>query len=256
VSRFDSMYLTRKKKIGRSDELDQLARTSGQAWSEIVTWFWRIVRRQDHWLDQADLQRWLCRSARYPGLAAQSIQAVADQLYDALDSWRQQRDRGDARPPHRQKTWNKVVWKSQSIRFQDGTLTLSRGRGSAPLEFEWPHAKPTRVEMVFQDGEYVLCCQYEVEPQDRTKGEQVAGIDLGEIHLAAVDDGDETLLFNGRQLRSKRRYQNKIKAKLDRRIDRKQKGSRRWSRLVQSKNEQLATIRNQIDDLLHKMSRK
>jgi putative transposase len=35
-------------------------------------------------------------------------------------------------------------------------------------------------------------------------------------------------------------------------IDRKEKGSRRWKRLVRAKNRQLEKIRNQIEDFLHK----
>ncbi|MCS4113684.1 IS605 OrfB family transposase [Salinibacter ruber] len=35
-------------------------------------------------------------------------------------------------------------------------------------------------------------------------------------------------------------------------IDRKQKGSRRWKRLARAKDRQLQKIRNQIEDFLHK----
>lgn len=149
-----------------------------------------------------------------------------------------------------------MVWTSQAITLRNGKLKLTRGRGFDPIELEWDHPKPKHVELVYQNGQYVLCCQYKAQPKDRTKGDKLAGIDLGEIHIAAAYEGERSYLFNGRELRAKRQYQNKIKAALAQRIDRKQKGSTRWLRLVQSKQEQLAKIRNQINDILHKTSRK
>ncbi len=79
-------------------------------------------------------------------------------------------------------------------------------------------------------------------------------MDLGEVHLAAAHDGEQTYLVNGRLLRSKRRYQNKLKGKLSRLIDRKKKGSRRRKRLIYSKQKQLAKLRKQIADILHKQT--
>lgn len=253
------MYLTRKKRIGRGDELDELASLSGEVWSDITARFWRTVRKKDHWLSKGDLKRWICQSSRYPGLQSHTIQAVARQFYWALDGWRKKRSKEDesAKPPKSKKKWNKVVWDSTGISFRDGELRLSRGRGHDPLTFDWDHPEPKRVEMIFDESikEYVLCCQYEVEPEDRTSDDRVAGIDLGLKHLAAVEDGEKCFTFNGGEVRSKQRYLNKIKAELDSRIDRRERGSNRWWKLVQTKREQSKKIRNQISDILHKTSR-
>lgn len=252
------MYMTQKKQIGHREECDEMTEESGRLWSDIATWFWRIVRRQDSWLSKSAVQRWLCQSSDVDGLHSQSAQAVADQFFDALDSWRENRSVNGSRPPYKRKNYNKVIFKSSAITLRDGMLYLSRGRGHDPIAVEWEHAKPKRIELRYNKniGEHELCCQYEVEPVDRTTGNKIASIDLGEIHLATVYDGEKTILFNGKELRSKRRYQNKIKAELDSKIDRKERGSNRWWKLVNSKNKQLADIRNQIRDLCHKMSRK
>jgi putative transposase len=47
-----------------------------------------------------------------------------------------------------------------------------------------------------------------------------------------------------------------LKAELGAKIDRKERGSNRWKKLVQTKNKQLGHIDNKITDLLHKPSRK
>jgi putative transposase len=72
--------------------------------------------------------------------------------------------------------------------------------------------------------------------------------------MAVSHDGEQTHILNGRLLRSKRQYQNKLKAKLSRLIDTKKRGSRRRKQLVRSKQKQLGKIKNQIKDVEHKQS--
>ena len=85
-------------------------------------------------------------------------------------------------------------------------------------------------------------------------------------------DGVDTDIFNGRLLRSLRQYQNKLKAKLSRLIDTaegghsqalpslcrervtKKRGSKRRKRLIKSKQKQLAKLKNQIEDIEHKLT--
>ncbi|MFO8098387.1 MAG: transposase, partial [Salinibacter sp.] len=114
--------------------------------------------------------------------------------------------------------------------------------------------EPKRVEIGWDGNQYELRCQYKVEEDEEPKGDKTAGIDIGEIHLAAVRAGDESWTVNGKELRSLRRQQNRTKARLDSKIDRKEYGSRKWKRLARAKDRQLSKIRNQIKDLLHKQS--
>jgi putative transposase len=84
---------------------------------------------------------------------------------------------------------------------------------------------------------------------------KVAAIDLGEVHIAALHDGEKSTIFNGGELRAKKRYQNKLKAKLSSKIDKQKKGSKRRKKTIRSKKKQLAKISNQIRDIEHKVSR-
>lgn len=251
------MYLTRKLKLGKTDLLDRLAGRSGSLWSQLAKWHWRFVRRQGHWPSKSAMQRWLCKG--YEGLHSQSAQAVADSFYDALSAWRKKRKSGDysgLRPPYKQKRYFKVQWKSAAIRLcEDGVLRLSNGRGEDPVLIDWPSdQEPKRVEIGWDGEQYELRCQYKVEPSAEPRGNLVAGVDLGEIHLAAVYTNSGSFLFNGRELRSLRRQQNRTKARFSRKIARKKRGSRRWKRLVRAKKKRLMKIRHQILDLLHKQS--
>jgi len=193
------------------------------------------------------------------GLHSQSAQAVADSFYDALKAWRKKRKSGNyegLRPPYKQKRYFKVQWKSSAIRLRDdGVLRLSNGRRNDPVLIDWPSdRKPKRVEIGWDGDQYELRAQYKVEENEEPRGTKTAGVDIGEIHLAAVYTGDKSWTVNGRELRSLRRQQNRTKAQLDSKIDRKEYGSKKWKRLVRAKDRQTEKIRNQIRDLLHKQS--
>jgi putative transposase len=251
------MYLTRKLKLGKTDQLDALARQAGDLWSTVAKWHWRFVRRQGYWLSKGQAQTMYCKG--FDGLHSQSAQAVADSFYDSLQSWRKKRKSRNyegLRPPYKQKRYFKVQWKSSAIRLRDdGVLRLSNGRGNDPVLIDWPSEKePKRVEIGWDGSQYELRCQYKVEEHEGPKGTKTAGIDIGEIHLAAVYTGDESWTVSGRELRGLRRQQNRTKARLGSKIDRKVRGSRRWKRLARAKDRQLSKIRNQIKDLLHKQS--
>ena len=138
----------------------------------------------------------------------------------------------------------------------DGMLRLSCGRGNDPVLIDWPvDEEPVFVEIGWNDG-YEVRATYEVEFEDRTTGDKIAGVDLGEKHLAAVATENDGLLLNGGELRALRKYQNQTKAKLDAKIDRKKEGSNRFWKLVKTKNKQLNHLDSKITDLLHKLSRK
>src|SRR5881275_290266 len=63
------LYTVRKRKIGRTEQMDALARAAGELYSQVVVWFWRTVRHKDLWLKAKHLMRWLacalqrCRGA-------------------------------------------------------------------------------------------------------------------------------------------------------------------------------------------------
>src|SRR5205823_2316644 len=73
-------------------------------------------------------------------------------------------------------------------------------------------------------------------------------------HMAVAHDGTTTTILNGGFVRSLRRYQNKLKGKLDARINRKPKRSRRRRRAIRSKKQQLGRVANQLRDTLHKLT--
>jgi putative transposase len=105
------------------------------------------------------------------------------------------------------------------------------------------------------DGhQYELRATYQAQPAAAIETGTVAGVDLGDVHLAVAHDGTNTTILNGGEIRSVRRYQNKTKGTLSALIAKKKKGSRRRRRLIHAKKKQLRRIGHQLGDALHKQT--
>ena len=184
-----TLYRVRRLKIGRTEQMDALARAAGELYSQVVVWFWRTVRHKDLWLKAKHLMRWLTSAL----LHAHSSDAVVQSFFAALASWHARRkDDPDAKPPHRRKRFFGVQWKATAIRLRDGMLHLANARGTAPLVVAWRWGLPTQVEMGWDGKQYELRTTYRVEPPALIEHGGVAGLDLGEVHLAVAHDGTHT----------------------------------------------------------------
>ncbi|MCZ6634372.1 MAG: transposase [bacterium] len=243
----------RKLKVAKTDPLDQLALASGDLYSRVVVYFWRTVRKKGIWLSPNALMKIF----KSDDLHSQSAQATIQTFCASLKSWRVRRKVDpEAKPPRRGRRFFKVIWKGQAIQLRDGQLILPNGRGNEPYTLKWRFDKPKQVEMGWNGQSYELRATYVTdESATQISGDGIAAVDLGEIHPATTFDSTESVIYNGRLLRSKKQYQNKLKARLASRIDTKKKGSRRWRRLVKAKKRHLASIQNQIRDIEHKQSR-
>ena len=160
----------------------------------------------------------------------------------------------NAKPPHKRKWYFRIEYKCSAMQLAEGKLRLSNGKGNEPLVLEWPWDLPQTVVIHWTGVQYEAIATYLQErPHGPFPEGEFAGIDLGEIHMAVSHDGQQTHLLNGRYLRSKVQYRNKLQAKLNSRIDgRMHKGSRRRKQLIASKKRQLKKIEHQIKDIEHK----
>jgi putative transposase len=246
------MYTVRRLRIGKNEQLNKLAHACGELYSQALVAFWRTVRHKEIWLKPKHLQRWHHSKL----LHAHTADACVEAFFAALNSWRERRKTDpNAKPPRKRKWYFKIEYKSSAIHHHGEKLILSNGRGNPPLILDWPWPMPKTVTIRWCGTEYEAVATYVEEVvQAIPSGGKVAGVDLGEVHLAVSHDGEQTYIANGRLLRSKRRYQNKLKAKLDHLIDTKKKGSHRRKRLIRSKQRQLRKLKQQIRDIEHKQT--
>jgi IS605 OrfB family transposase len=86
-------------------------------------------------------------------------------------------------------------------------------------------------------------------------GEKVVAVDMGEIHPAAISNGQDTVVITCRELRSQRQYTAKRLSELRQRQSKSKRGSRQWKRLQKRINRFLHQQEKRTRDMEHKISR-
>jgi putative transposase len=236
-----------------------LREEAGRCWTDMLTA--HIESRGGKWLSSSDLKKMF--KGQY-ALHSQTIQALAEKLEANVDTARELRtSEPNARYPYHPKKYQTVVWKEVAIHRQDdGKLSLSNGRHVPPLILpipdEYINSDICRAELTWRADHYELCLTMDTGMVNapRKKIGQVAGLDLGEVNIAAVaTEAGEALVVSGRMLRSVKRLRNKRHAVLDSLISRCKPGSKRYRRLKKSKAKASAKMYRQQRDILHKASR-
>lgn len=250
--------LSKKK---REKRVKQVSRTAGRVYSKTVSLIRKTHEKKGFWLSKGSVKKYL-RLKGYP-LHSQTVQALIEGYYDALKSYFALRKNGDenANPPFRTSKYHSVPFKQSAIKVENGRIRLSLGKGRKPLWFDLPKVPKwyiRKAEICWDKAQrlyyLVLTCESEDEVKTSRHKKTVA-IDAGEIHPITFTDGKTTTIYNGRLIRSIKRYREKLKARFQRMLSRCEKYSNRWWKLVKSENKQLQKLNNKIKDARHKMTR-
>ncbi|MDE0009823.1 MAG: transposase [Candidatus Poribacteria bacterium] len=263
---------TKKLKIPYTEQLNMLNAASAAVWGECLTlsevwcyahgsWgYFPNINACELWMDK--------QLTKSQPLHSQSIQEVRSRYFKNWKAFRALRRNGDktARPPYREKFYQTTTWKKSAISFKKTNfgkkqVLLSNGRGNEPLVVDLPKKfdienTPAIVNLVFNKGQYELHFVYKIDDGVNFEGKGVVGVDIGEIHPMVSYDGVNTLIFNGRYIRSLYRLRNKVIASMDAKIDKCKRHSQRWWHLVRRKWKRIKKIDNQIYDGLHKHTTK
>jgi len=238
---------------------EALRREAGRCWSDMLQA--HIESRGEKWLSSVDLGK---RFKRQYALHSQTIQALAQKLEANVDTARELRQSNpDVRYPYRLKRYQTIVWKRSAIRWtEEGRLSLSNGKRAPalvlPISPEYVGADICKVELTWRVDRYELCLTLDtgMENPPMKESGQLAGVDLGEVNIAAVaTEAGNCLVVSGRALRSVKRLRNKRHAALSSLIARCKPGSKRQRKLLKSKRRASARLYRQQRDLLHKASR-
>jgi transposase len=155
-----------------------------------------------------------------------------------------------------------VIWKEQALTVApSGEVRLPTGGRRPPLLLplpeEYRQANLRRAELTWWADHFELCLTLDIgELLPPLPAGAVAGVDLGEIHLAAVTTTKRhAVVVSGRQLRSCKQWRNKVQSLLQENLRRCQVGSRRTNRLLKRKAQVSAKRYRQQRDLLHQAAR-
>jgi putative transposase len=161
--------------------------------------------------------------------------------------------------PQHPKTYQTVMWKDQALTIlPSGELRLPTGGQRPPLLLPLPHEYHTahlrRAELTWRADHYELCLTLDsgaALPPPLPTG-AVAGVDLGEVHVAAVTTTNRhALVVSGRQVRACTHWRNQVHSALQEKLRRCQPGSRQAKRLLKRKAQVSAKLYRQQRDILH-----
>ena len=246
-------------------EADALNAESGRVYTDMLVRHYRLYRKQGVWLAPGNGERVEDALGGATSLHAHSRDAAQQGFYKACKTAKVCRQQGlEVKYPHRRKRFRTTIWKRTGITRRGERLWLSRARGLAPVVvllpdnlIALPQAHVLEARLVWERAARHYIWHLVVD--DRLKPEPMPGthttaVDLGEIHPAAVTDGQEMVIITCRALRANGQYTAKRLSELRAKQDRKKKGSRSWKRLQRRKVRFLAKQRRRARDMEHKAS--
>jgi putative transposase len=240
---------------------------AGRLWTDLLR-LHALARLQGRWLGNGELEQ-ATKGGQY-ALHSQSVQALCQKVVANVETATDLRRREWAETrhiqtayPHHPKAYQTVVWKDQALAIlPTGQLRLPVGGQRPPLLLplpeEYRRGNPRRAELTWRADHYELCLTIdtgEALPPALPTGE-VAGVDLGEVHIAAVTTTRRhAQVMSGRRLRTCKQWRNKVHCVLQEKLSRCQPGSRRAKRLSRRKVKVSVKLYRQQRDRLHQAAR-
>ncbi len=244
----------------RTEQLDEINRLGGRIYSKTVSLAFKTYKAKGFWLSDSGLKAYL-KFKRYP-CHAHSVQAIIDDYCGARCSYfANAKTNLNAKPPHKSKKFHTFTWRATGISYKHGKLRLSMGKHNEPLWIKVDkkfHKKvPVEVSLVYNrtTKQYEFHATYVTQPtQTKVQVGSAVAVDMGEIHPIVAFDGLNSEIYNGREIRSKARYREKFKAKINQKLSRCKRYSKRWKKLKRAKDRTLASLANQLRDMRHKIT--
>ena len=140
-----------------------------------------------------------------------------------------------------------LVYTNQCFRYKNNTIKL-KGIDGVWYEFYTDKENLQQVRLVPKGNHIVVEIIYNVEYELKEDNNRYASIDLGLNNIVALSSNVcNSILYNGRPLKSVNRYYNKHKAELQSKLGSNKYTSKRINRLTFRRN-------NKIKDYMHKLS--
>ena len=140
-----------------------------------------------------------------------------------------------------------LVYTNQCFKHKDNIIKL-KGIDGAWYEFYTDKENLQQVRLIPKGNHIVVEIIYNVEYELKENNNRYASIDLGLNNIVALSSNVcNSILYNGRPLKSINRYYNKHKAELQSKLRSNKYTSKRMSKLTFRRN-------NKIKDYMHKLS--
>ena len=218
-----------------TEQLDGLNRLGGRIYSKTVSLAFKTHEQKGFWLSDGGLKAYL-KFKQYP-CQAHSVQAVIDDYCGARRSFfKNRKTNPNAKPPNKTLKFHTFTWRATGISYKRGKLRLSMGLDRDPLwikiDKKFHKVVPAEVSLVYNrtTQQYEFHATYDTTPKKtKAKVGSAVAVDMGEIHPIVSFDGINADLYNGREIRSVVRYQNKFKSSINKALSRCVRYTKVWT---------------------------
>lgn len=247
--------------------LTKCSKWAADCWNLIVKEDNNFYKNSGRFMNKKELQSFV---KNLTPLHAAGNQHVYLKYYDARDAMFcsiQANHEGSksVKLPYKKKKYFVTGWNvfCCSIDYKNHKLKLAKkvdedGKKQSPIicSFKTMPKHVVEIELIYRNG-LCLAIKYK-EPKTNTdiKTNNVAAIDLGEIHsITSIDNNGNAIIITGRKIRSIKRLQNKEQAKLRSKRDKLTKGSRQYRKYSRAIYKLSVKTDKQILDCVHKISK-
>ncbi|KKQ74589.1 MAG: Transposase, IS605 OrfB family [Candidatus Woesebacteria bacterium GW2011_GWB1_38_5b] len=259
-----SQIITYSYSLPHDDRFFELSKEAGEAYSISLIEFWKTYKETGKWMSKYELQAHMNGKIERKRLHSDSFIGAMQQVHANLASWKEAKKVcPDTKPPYKSKFLQPIRFKKSQIRFEDGFLKLSFGKD----------INGKNDYFLFRLNKELSIPSYCIISYDRAKGwklntviekeievisldlNKTLSIDLGVKRVATLFDGEQVLTISGKKLKGLVHYQNKVRAKLQSDLSKKQKDSNKARKLKSAWRKRNSRLQAIKQDILHKTSR-
>lgn len=245
--------------------LEKLSREAGDVYSKSLNEFWRVFKDEGRWMSTYDLQKQMKGLVEKNHLHSDSFLAALQQVHKNLATAKEaQKANPKIKYPYKEKEMQPIFLKESQIRIKDGQLVFSLGRDEnqkmVHLTMNWTEDLPLPRfgSFSYDPGtgwKVNLSLEFERETNIPLDIKRTIGIDLGSKRIAAMFDGDQTVIFSGKKQREIIHYQTKMQERQRARMLNKKPGSKREQKAKEANQRANQKVENIKQDFCHKTSR-
>lgn len=170
--------------------------------------------------------------------------------------------------PYKEKKYFTTGWDGQCIQINHEKGTIRIPKCSQLIDGKWRFQDPVicyaktipqniaEIELVWR-GRLMLAIKYkELGEYVQVKSNNSASIDLGQIHtITSIDNNENTVIITGRKMNSIIQLRNKEMAKLDAKLAVLTKGSRKYKKIMKTRQKIRMRYKRQMNDCVHKITK-
>ncbi len=245
--------------------LEKLSQETGDVYSKSLNEFWKVFKEEKRWMSSFDLQKHMKEKIEKKCLHSDSFLASMQQVHKNLATAKEaMKVNKKVKYPYKEKETQPIFLKESQIRIKKNKLVFSLGRDEDGkmqyLEINWTKDLPLPKFGSFSydagtGWKVNLALEMEQDNNIPLDAKRTIGIDLGSKRIAALFDGDQTIIISGKKPREIIHYQTKMQERNRARMTKKKKGSKREKKAKEANQRANQKIENIKEDFCHKTSR-